>query len=127
VETGSLALIKCSTHLAAFRFEKKSFDVRFPRANTASQKRTFVVRNDLYGGFTAVLSRYQKSYGPATLLEFGATDVRSFGGPILVNEPVLVGIERTTAGRIEHLGIRVERVTGRRRCHGEHVAVLVTN
>jgi hypothetical protein len=54
--------------------------------------------------------RHSEFSSPATLLEFGTAGVGGFGGPILVNDHVLVAVEGAPAGRVVYLGIRVESV-----------------
>src|SRR5580704_5206445 len=60
-----------------------------------------------------------------TQLEFRATGVCRFGGPILANEPVLVGIEGPAAGSAEHLWIRMDRIAAGCRGQDEHVSVFI--
>src|ERR1700733_13453069 len=107
VKTASRALIKCCTRPAAVSFAKKRAWTHDSRTRTPGPKS----EHEYAEMFIATrLSRYYKRYAPARLLEFGTTGVGSFGGPILVNESILVGKKGPPAGRIEHLGIRVEGV-----------------
>jgi hypothetical protein len=110
-----------------FRLLKRWTIRRFPRADSASQKRTQVPENDLYSGVTEALNRYQKGYEEEILLEFGTAGIGRFSGPILMYESILVGKEGAAAGRIEHLRICIQGIPRRRGGHSEDITVLVPN
>ena len=96
-----------------------------PKSEQAPSKMIWQV--DVKGIPTRLQSGNARFSGALLATEFWTTRVGGFGRPILVDEAVLIGIECTAAGGIEHLGIGIQGIAGRRRSHGENVPVLVAN
>ena len=59
------------------------------------------------------------------LFEFGTTGGSRFGGPILMDDHVLIREEGPTPGCIEDLGIGVQGVTRRSSSEREDITILV--
>jgi hypothetical protein len=111
-----------------FSFAEKDVQTRYSHARTALPKSAHEAREMIYANRIKVtLNGYKQRCDRATLLEFRTAGIGGFGGPILMDDHVLIAVECATARGVVYLGICIQGVARRRGCHGENVSVLLTD